>query len=115
MEGNFFLISSALRWLAISRKAPPWGLPLPAFTSFRIARATTSRVKSSGGRRASLSPANHRAASSSVSAVSEAKRSGIFSNMNRCPSLFIRMPPSPRTPSVTSMPRTEGGQTIPVG
>ena len=25
------------------------------------------------------------------------------------------MPPSPRTPSVTRMPRTLGGQTIPVG
>src|SRR5690606_19375311 len=27
----------------------------------------------------------------------------------------LPVPPSPRTPSVTRMPRTEGGQTIPVG
>ena len=37
------------------------------------------------------------------------------SNMNRLPSLFRSTPPSPRTPSVTRMPRTLGGQTIPVG
>ena len=35
--------------------------------------------------------------------------------MNRSPLLFLSVPPSPRTPSVTRMPRTEGGQTIPVG
>src|SRR4051794_3727942 len=35
--------------------------------------------------------------------------------MNRSPSEFFRMPPSPRTDSVTSSPFTEGGQTIPVG
>ncbi len=37
------------------------------------------------------------------------------SNMKRRPSLFLRMPPSPRTPSVTRMPWTLGGHTIPVG
>ena len=35
--------------------------------------------------------------------------------MKRRPSLFLSTPPSPRTPSVTRMPRTLGGQTIPVG
>src|SRR6478736_5144230 len=35
--------------------------------------------------------------------------------MNRLPSEFFRMPPSPRTDSVTSSPFTEGGHTIPVG
>ena len=35
--------------------------------------------------------------------------------MNRSPSLLRRIPPSPRTASVTSSPRTPGGQTIPVG
>ena len=40
---------------------------------------------------------------------------GMSSNMNRLPSLFFKMPPSPRTPSVTRIPRTLGGQTIPVG
>src|ERR671920_785949 len=37
------------------------------------------------------------------------------SNMKRRPSLFVSTPPSPRTPSVTRMPRTLGGQIIPVG
>lgn len=35
--------------------------------------------------------------------------------MKRSPAEFLRVPPSPRTPSVTSMPRTLGGHTIPVG
>ena len=35
--------------------------------------------------------------------------------MNRLPSELRRTPPSPRTDSVTRMPFTEGGQTIPVG
>ncbi len=35
--------------------------------------------------------------------------------MNRSPSEFFRMPPSPRTDSVTSRPLTEGGHTMPVG
>jgi hypothetical protein len=37
------------------------------------------------------------------------------SNMKRRPWLFFSTPPSPRTPSVTRMPRTLGGQTMPVG
>src|SRR3982750_2252778 len=35
--------------------------------------------------------------------------------MNRLPAEFFRMPPSPRTLSVTRIPRTDGGQTMPVG
>ena len=35
--------------------------------------------------------------------------------MKRLPSELRRTPPSPRTPSVTRMPRTESGQTMPVG
>ena len=35
--------------------------------------------------------------------------------MKRSPFAFFSVPPSPRTPSVTRMPRTLGGQTIPVG
>src|SRR5215469_1695066 len=35
--------------------------------------------------------------------------------MNRSPFLLRRTPPSPRTPSVTRMPRTLGGQIIAVG
>ena len=78
-------------------------------------RATTSRVRSSGGRRAFLSPFSQRVASSTVSAVSAANFSGTYSNMKRLPALFRRMPPSPRTPSVTRMPRTLSGHTMPVG
>ena len=35
--------------------------------------------------------------------------------MNRSPSELRSTPPSPRTDSVTRMPFTDGGQTIPVG
>jgi hypothetical protein len=35
--------------------------------------------------------------------------------MKRLPSEFLRTPPSPRTDSVTRMPLTLGGQTMPVG
>ena len=35
--------------------------------------------------------------------------------MKRMPSVLVSTPPSPRTDSVTNNPRTEGGQTIPVG
>ena len=35
--------------------------------------------------------------------------------MNRLPSEFFSTPPSPRTDSVTRMPFTDGGQTMPVG
>ena len=35
--------------------------------------------------------------------------------MNRLPSELRSTPPSPRTDSVTRMPLTDGGQTMPVG
>ena len=35
--------------------------------------------------------------------------------MNRLPSEFFSTPPSPRTPSVTRIPFTLGGHTMPVG
>ena len=35
--------------------------------------------------------------------------------MKRVPSEFLSVPPSPRTPSVTRMPRTLVGHTMPVG
>jgi hypothetical protein len=35
--------------------------------------------------------------------------------MKRRPLLLRNTPPSPRTPSVTRMPRTLGGQIMPVG
>ncbi len=119
---NWWYIEGSLRWMnsagrreAMSSNAPPCGEPRPALTSAVIARATTSRVSSSGGRRAPSLPASQSLASSTVSAVSGAKRSGMYLNMKRSPLLLSKMPPSPRTPSVTSVPRTEGGQTMPVG
>ena len=47
-------MNSALRREAMSRNTPPWGVPRPAFTSVLIARATSSRGSSSGGRRPAL-------------------------------------------------------------
>ncbi|CAB4667171.1 unannotated protein [freshwater metagenome] len=35
--------------------------------------------------------------------------------MKRSPSELVKTPPSPRTDSVTKIPRTDGGHTIPVG
>src|SRR5438552_3250898 len=85
-----------------------------------MARDTLSRVDSSGGRRSLGSPprdvaSTQRWASSSVAAYSARRSSGRYCHMNRSPSLLRRMPPSPRTASVTSSPRTPGGQTMPVG
>ena len=42
-------------------------------------------------------------------------RFGSYFSMKRSPFLLRRMPPSPRTASVTRIPCTPGGQTIPVG
>ncbi|CAB4841284.1 unannotated protein [freshwater metagenome] len=39
----------------------------------------------------------------------------MYLNIKRSPSELVRIPPSPRTDSVTKIPRTDGGQTIPVG
>jgi hypothetical protein len=39
----------------------------------------------------------------------------MYLNIKRSPLLLVRIPPSPRTDSVTKIPRTDGGQTIPVG
>ena len=85
-----------------------------------MARATLSRVESSGGRRASVSrpcesAVTHFDASSSVAAYSARRSSGRYFHMKRSPRLLRRIPPSPRTASVTSRPRTPGGQTMPVG
>ena len=49
------------------------------------------------------------------SAVSLRNISEMYRNMNRSPSEFSRTPPSPRTPSVTRIPRTDTGHTMPVG
>ena len=51
IDGSFLRISSGDRREAMSRNTPPCGLPRPALTSELIARATSSRGSSSGGRR----------------------------------------------------------------
>src|SRR4029078_4395440 len=120
MLGNFFFIcSAALGNLflihEISKNTPLCGLPLPSLISRTIHRATWSRVRSSGGRLALRSPCVYFHPSSSLSAVWLRYSSGISSNINRLCSLLSKIPPSPLTPSVTKIPRTLGGQTIPVG
>ena len=85
-----------------------------------MARETLSRVESSGGRRASVcwpstAASSHARASASSAAYSWRRASGRYFHMNRSPLLLRRMPPSPRTPSVTSRPMTPGGHTMPVG
>ena len=61
----------------MSRKTPPCAVPRPALTSLLIARATSSRGSSSGGRRLFFLSVYQRSASSSVSAVSLRKKSGM--------------------------------------
>ena len=70
IEGRRRRMYSAVRRLAMSRYTPPCGLPLPAFTSELMARATSSRGSRSGVRRLLVWSSYHRSASSSVSAVS---------------------------------------------
>src|SRR5262249_7565450 len=109
------LISSAGSRDAMSRKTPPCGELRPAFTSELMARAPSSRGSRSGVRRAESLSLSHRSASSMVSAYWPLNTGGMYSNMNLVPSEFFSTPPSPRTPSVTRMPFTLGGQTMPVG
>ena len=77
IEGRRRRISSALRRVAMSRNTPPCGPPRPAFTSELIDRATSSRGRSSGGRRLLMWSSYQRSASSSVSAVSAANIGGM--------------------------------------
>ena len=108
-------MTSAGRRFETSRNTPPCSVPRPALTSELIARATSSRGSSSGGRRLLSWSSYQRSASSSVVAYLSLNTSGMYLNIKRSPRLFVRTPPSPRTDSVTRMPRTDGGQTIPVG
>ena len=70
-------MNSGVRRLAMSRKTPPWGEPRPAFISLLMARATSSRGSSSGGRRLLALSVYQRSASSMLSAVSPLKNSGM--------------------------------------
>src|SRR5215469_5089543 len=115
IEGRRRRMYSGVRRLAMSRNTPPCGLPRPFFTSELIDRATSSRGNSSGGRRLLMWSSYQRSASASLSAVSAANMAGMYSNMKRLPSELRSTPPSPRTPSVTRIPRTESGHTMPVG
>src|SRR3954451_24169986 len=115
IDGSLSRMTSAGSRLLTSRNTPPCGEPRPALTSALIARATASRGSSSGGRRLFAWSSYQRSPSSSVSAYWLRNTSGTYPNMNRLPSEFVRTPPSPRTDSVTRIPLTLGGQTIPVG
>src|SRR5262247_3964085 len=71
--GVFLDVSSRLKPEGLSRddtsrKTPPAGVPRPAFTSLLMARATSSRGSSSGGRRLWSGSVYQRSASASVSA-----------------------------------------------
>ena len=57
-------------------ETPPAGVPRPALTSLLMARATSSRGSSSGGRRLLSGSVYQRSASSSVSAYCLRKTSG---------------------------------------
>src|SRR4029079_9725150 len=115
IEGSRRRISSAGSRDETSRNTPPCGEPRPALTSELMERATSSRGSSSGGRRLLSGSLYQRSASSAVSAYCLRNTSGTYSNMNRLPSELLSTPPSPRTDSVTRIPLTLGGQTIPVG
>ncbi len=77
IEGSRRRMYSAVRRVAMSRKTPPWGLPRPALTSLLIDRATSSRGRSSGGRRPAAWSSYHLSPSSSESAVSAANIGGM--------------------------------------
>src|SRR5487761_2386057 len=73
---NWWYIEGSRRWMysagrreAMSRNTPPCGDPRPALISELMARATSSRGSSSGGRRAVFLSSYQRSASSMVSAV----------------------------------------------
>ena len=65
IDGSRRRISSAGSRDAMSRNTPPFGDPRPALTSELIARATSSRGSSSGGRRL-LSGSAYQPSASSV-------------------------------------------------
>ena len=77
MLGSRLMISSAGSRVETSRKTPPCGDPRPAFTSELIARATSSRGSSSGGRLLFAWSVYQRSASSSVVAYCALNTSGM--------------------------------------
>ncbi len=76
IEGSRRRITSAGIRVDTSRKTPPCGEPRPSFTSALIARATSSRGSSSGGRRLWSGSSYQRSASASDSAYFSLKTSG---------------------------------------
>ena len=77
IDGSFLRISSGDRREAMSRNTPPCGLPRPAFTSELIARATSSRGSSSGGRRLLSGSVYQRSPSASLVAYWSRNTSGM--------------------------------------
>ena len=80
-----------------------------------VLHADLAALARSGVDHAAIEASSQRLASSSSAAYSWRRASGRYFHMKRSPWLLRRMPPSPRTPSVTRMPITPGGQTMPVG
>ncbi len=77
IDGSRRVISSAGSRVDTSRKTPPCSVPRPAFTSELIARATSSRGSSSGGRRLLSASVYQRSPSASLSAYFSLKTSGM--------------------------------------
>src|SRR3712207_7479877 len=71
IEGSRRRTYSAGRRDAMSRNTPPCGEPRPALTSLLMARATSSRGSSSGGRRLFFLSSYQRSASRSEEHTSE--------------------------------------------
>ena len=76
IDGSFLRMASAGSRDAMSRNTPPAGEPRPAFTSELMARATSSRGSSSGGRRLFCGSSYQPSASSAVSAYCLRKTAG---------------------------------------
>ena len=117
MLGSFFR-SFGFRREAMSRKAPPWGLPRPSRTSCAMARATTS---ASGARAAVARPlSDPRSLGDPAVGFLLGVREVLAEHLGDVAeheALALRVadtPPSPRTPSSRVMPRTLSGHTMPV-
>ena len=77
IDGSRRLMTSAGIRVETSRKTPPCGEPRPAFTSALMARATSSRGSSSGGRRLLSGSSYQRSPSSSDCAYFSLNTSGM--------------------------------------
>ena len=77
IDGSRLRMVSAGMRLETSRNTPPAGEPRPSLTSLLIARATSSRGSSSGGRRLLSASVYQRSPSSSLVAYCSRNTSGM--------------------------------------